>query len=171
MMGLITIGILFWGLGVMVARAGRAATHARHEDSGTITRTDDDTRPSVGIHGRETLFLTDISKKPWQALGEETDWQWPLRSSQQPGSTLFSAYRGPTELLAMPHVPSVLQNLRQRDLDLMGSMDKLQVGNLMRPIPSCGFIATGQNQRRRRTIVAKLERRKSTGGRSTWRWE
>jgi len=171
MMGLITIGILFWGLGVMVARAGRVARHAQHENTGTITRTADDTRPSVGIHRRESFFLPDVSKKPWQVTVEETDWQRPLRSSQQPGSTLFSAYRRPTESLAMPHVPSVLQNHRQNEVELMGSMDNLQIGNLMRPIPSCGFTPTSRNQRRRRTIVAKLQRCKSSGGKSTWRWE
>ena len=171
MMGLITIRILFWGLGVMVRRAGRVTRHARREDTRTITRTDDDTRPSVGIHSCESFFLTGISKKPWQAFGEETDWQWPFRSSQQPGSTLFSASKGSTESLAMPRVPSVLQNLRQNELELMGSMYNLQIGNLIRPISSCGFTATSRKRGRRRTIVAKLERCKSTGGKSTWRWE
>lgn len=171
MTGLVTIGILFWGLGVIVRRAGRVTRQARREDTRTITSTADDTRPSVGIRNRENPFLTDILKKPWQALGKETDWQRPFRNLRQPDSTLFSAYRGPTELLAMPRVPLVLQNLRQNEVELMGSMDKLQIGNLLRPIPSCGFTTTSRKQGRRRTIVAKLERCKSTGGQSTWRWE
>jgi len=171
MMGLIAVAVLFWGVGVIVAQVRKLTRPPRGAGSSGVGKTGGNAMSSIEVRRLQNPFLAGVPKEPSQLLGQDIEWQWPLSESYDPGWTLPSAHKRPIELLKMPLEPPGLVNLCGSDVHLPGLVDNLELGDLMRPIPPCASNPASPKKRRRRTIVAKLERCKSTDGRPTWRWK